>query len=209
MNKSEKDHQPDPGQKPRKTKEKTYESGYLQNHFLLAMPSTEDPNFHHAVIYICEHNENGAVGIIVNRPTTISLVDVLSDMNILVEDDVVRHMPVLFGGPVHPERGFVIHNEKGHWRSTLNASGDIFITTSKDILEAIATHQGPVKVLIALGCCAWEPGQLETEIKQNTWLTVPSNTAITFESPFESRYTEAMANIGVTLTNLSDESGHA
>jgi len=185
------------------------ESVYLQDHFLLAMPNAEDPNFHHAVIYLCEHNQNGAVGIIINRPTTISLVDVLGDMKIVVQDDIVRHMPVLFGGPVHQERGFVIHNEKGNWRSTLDSNGNIFITTSRDILEAIAIHQGPAQVLIALGCCAWEPGQLENELKENIWLSAPSNPLITFELPFESRYTEAMSSLGITLTNFSEESGHA
>lgn len=182
---------------------------YLQDHFLLAMPGTEDPNFHHAVIYLCEHNENGAVGIIINRPTTISLVDVLSDMKIVVEDDIVRHIPILYGGPVHQERGFVIHNEKGVWRSTLGSSKTIFITTSRDILEAIAVHQGPSDVLIALGCCAWEPGQLETELKENLWLSAPSSPQITFDMPFETRYTEAMASLGITQVNFSDESGHA
>jgi putative transcriptional regulator len=185
------------------------ETSYLQNHFLIAMPTMEDPNFHHAVIYLCEHTQNGAVGIIVNRPTTVSLVDVLSDMKINVQDDIVRHMPVLFGGVVHQERGFVVHRPKGNWRSTLEAGEDIFITTSRDILEAIAIHQGPPDVLIALGCCAWEPGQLEEELKSNTWLSVPASPHITFEVPFESRYADAMGILGVDLTNLSDETGHA
>ena len=185
------------------------ENFYLQNNFLLAMPNLEDPNFHHALIYLCEHNQNGAVGIIINKPTTVSLVEVLGDMKISIQDDIVRHTPILFGGPVHQERGFVIHNEKGNWRSTLNASGNIFITTSRDILEAIATHQGPSQVLIALGCCAWEPGQLETEIKENIWLSVPSTPEITFNASFESRYAEAMTSLGINALNLSDEAGHA
>jgi len=182
---------------------------YLQNHFLLAMPMMEDPNLHHAVIYICEHNQNGAVGIIVNRPTTVSLVDVLADMKIIAQDDIVRHIPVLFGGTVHQERGFVIHHPKGDWRSTLETGNEIFVTTSRDVLEAIAIHQGPPEVLVALGCCAWEPGQLEEELKANTWLSVPANPRIIFETPFELRYIESMAALGVDLTNLSDEAGHA
>lgn len=185
------------------------DSPYLQDYFLLAMPTMEDPNYHHAVIYICEHSQNGAVGIIINRPTTVSLLEVLGDMKINVQDDIVRHMPVLFGGPVHQERGFVVHRPKGNWRSTLDAGNDIFITTSRDILEAIAIHQGPADVLIALGCCAWEPGQLEDEIKENAWLTLPATSYLAFETPFEIRYTEAMALLGVNIANLSDESGHA
>ncbi|HEV2613520.1 MAG TPA: YqgE/AlgH family protein [Gammaproteobacteria bacterium] len=185
------------------------ESQYYQNHFLVAMPSMEDPSYHHTVMFICEHNENGAVAIIINRPTTISLADVLSDMKINVQDDVVRHIPVLFGGPVHQERGFVVHRPKGAWRSTLLAGEDIFITTSKDILEALAIHQGPKDVLIALGCCAWEPGQLEQEILANTWLTMPATSQITFDIPFDTRYTEAMGLLGINLANLSDEAGHA
>ena len=182
---------------------------FLQDHFLVAMPGMTDPNFYHAVMYICEHNDNGAVGIIINRPTTISLAEVLSDMKINVQDDIVRHIPVLFGGAVHQERGFVVHRPKGAWRSTLSASEDIFITTSRDILEALAIHQGPKDVLVALGCCAWEPGQLEDEILKNIWLTLPANSHIAFEIPFESRYTEAMATLGINLANLSDEAGHA
>jgi len=185
------------------------DSPYLQDHFLLAMPTMADPNFHHAVIYICEHSQNGAVGIIINRPTTVSLVEVLSDMKISAQDDIVRHIPVLFGGPVHQERGFVMHRPKGSWRSTLGVGEEIFITTSRDILEAIAVHQGPPEVLIALGCCAWEPGQLEEEIKENSWLVVPAEARLAFEAPFETRYSEAISSLGVNLTNLSDESGHA
>jgi putative transcriptional regulator len=182
---------------------------YLQNHFLLAMPMVEDPNLHRAVIYLCEHNQNGAVGIIINRPTTVSLVEVLSDMKITVQDDIVRHIPVLFGGVVHQERGFVVHREKGDWRSTLETGDEIFITTSRDILEAIAVHQCSSDVLVALGCCAWEPGQLEEELKANIWLSVPSSPRIVFETPFELRYIESMGILGVDLTNLSDEAGHA
>jgi putative transcriptional regulator len=184
------------------------ETSYLQNYLLLAMPSMTDPNFHHAVMYVCEHNENGAVGIMINRPTTINLAEVLSDMKINVQDDVVRHIPVLFGGPVHQERGFVIHRPKGSWRSTLETGNDIFVTTSRDILEALAIHQGPSDVLIALGCAAWEPGQLEQELVANNWLSIPAAAKIAFETPFETRYVEAMASLGINLTNLSDEIGH-
>jgi putative transcriptional regulator len=184
------------------------EVSYLQNYLLLAMPSITDPNYHHAVMYICEHNENGAVGIMINRPTTINLAEVLTDMKITVQDDVVRHIPVLFGGPVHQERGFVIHRPKGSWRSTLEPSEEIYVTTSRDILEALAIHQGPSDVLIALGCSAWEPGQLEQELVANNWLSVPAAAKIVFEIAFESRYTEAIASLGISLTNLSDEIGH-
>lgn len=181
---------------------------YLQNHFLIAMPSIADQNFYHSVLYLCEHNENGAVGIIVNRPTTITLMDVLADMKISVQDDIVKHIPVLYGGPVHQERGFVIHRPKGDWRSTLTATTDICITTSRDILEALAIHQGPTEVLVALGCTAWEPGQLEQELLANSWLNVPADPAIIFETPFELRYTEAAGKLGIDFTNLSGDVGH-
>lgn len=182
---------------------------FLQNHLLIAMPSMADPNLHRSVIYLCEHNLNGAVGVMINRPTTITLMDVLSDMKVSVQDDAVTHMPVLFGGPVHQERGFVIHNPQGNWRSTLVASDDIFITTSRDILEALAVHQGPKDVLVALGCMAWEPGQLEKELADNTWLSVIATPKLIFDTPFELRYTAAAASLGVDFAYLSDEVGHA
>ncbi len=182
---------------------------FLQNHLLIAMPNMADPNLHHSVIYLCEHNLNGAVGVIINRPTTITLMDVLSDMKVSVQDDAVTHMPVLFGGSVHQERGFVIHRPQGKWRSTLVASDDIFITTSRDILEALAVHQGPADVLVALGCMAWEPGQLEKELADNTWLSVVATPKLIFDTPFELRYTAAAASLGVDFAYLSDEVGHA
>lgn len=182
---------------------------FFQHHFLLAMPTVEDDVFRHAVIYICEHNSNGAVGVIINRPTALSLLDVLNNMVIHAQDDIVRHIPILFGGPVNQERGFVIHRPQGNWQSTIDANDEIFITVSRDILDAMAVHQGPSEVLVTLGCCTWAAGQLEDELKNNLWLNMPAHPNIIFESPFETRYTEAMSLLGIDVINLVSEAGHA
>jgi putative transcriptional regulator len=185
------------------------ETVYFQNNLLLAMPALADPNFHHSVTYLCEHNENGAIGIMINRPTTISLADVLADMKITTTDmESVSRIPVLFGGPVHQERGFVIHRPTGKWRATLSTGTDIAITTSRDILEAMAQHGGPTDVIIALGCAAWEAGQLEHEIHENSWLTVPADPEVIYSTPFEQRWIAAAARIGVDFNNMSSEVGH-
>lgn len=182
---------------------------YLQNYFLIAMPNVADANLQRSVIYLCEHNQNGAVGVIINRPTTINLADVLSDMKITSQDDLNSNTPILFGGPVHQERGFVVHRPQGSWRSTLVASSEIFITTSRDILEALAQHQGPNEVLVTLGCMAWEAGQLEKELADNLWLSVQADPRIIFSTPYEARYVAAAALLGVDLMNLSEDAGHA
>lgn len=185
------------------------ETMYFPNHLLIAMPSMADPNFHHSVTYLCEHNENGAIGIIINRPTTITLADVLADMKIVVNDvENVNHIPVLFGGPVHQERGFVLHRPPGQWRATLATGPEISVTTSRDILEALAQKSGPTDVVIALGCAAWEAGQLEHEIIENSWLTIPADPHLLYTTPFEQRWVAAAAKIGVDFNNLSDEVGH-
>lgn len=182
----------------------------LRDHFLIAMPSMAEPHFNHSVIYICEHSPEGAMGIVINLPLSIHLGDVLQNMNIKTDDDKIAQTPVLAGGPIQQERGFVIHrasNDK--WESSLALTKSISITTSKDILLAIANHKGPKDVIIALGYAGWESGQLEKEIAQNAWLCGPADPQVLFDIPPESRWRAAGALLGVDMDCLSTEVGHA
>ncbi len=182
----------------------------LRDHFLIAMPTMADPHFSHSVIYICEHSPEGAMGIVVNMPLSIHLGDVLQNMNIKSEDNKLSETPVLAGGPIQQERGFVIHrggNEK--WESSLALTKSISITTSKDILFAIANHKGPRDMIIALGYAGWESGQLEREIAQNTWLCGPADPQVLFDIAPENRWRAAGALLGVDMDCLSTEVGHA
>ncbi len=189
------------------------ESKYLSNHFLIAMPAMTAPFFHHAVIFICEHNADGAMGIIVNHPTDISLGDVLEHMDITVENKNAYSQPVLAGGPVRQERGFVIHKPIGHWQASLPLNEEIAVTTSRDILLAIVDEKGPLDVLIALGYAGWEPGQLEKEILHNDWLILPATPDLLFDTPFGDRWRVAGKKLGIDFDSqsnyLSDETGHA
>lgn len=182
----------------------------LRDHFLIAMPSMADPHFTHSVIYICEHSPEGAMGIVINMPLSIHLGDVLQNMNIKSEDAELLQTPVLAGGPIQQERGFVIHrgsNDK--WESSLALTKTISITTSKDILFAIANHKGPKDHIIALGYAGWDSGQLEREIAQNSWLCGPANPEVLFEIAPENRWRAAGALLGVDMDYLSTEVGHA
>jgi len=181
----------------------------LTNQFLIAMPMLTDPYFAHAVIYICEHNENGAIGIVVNQPLSLNLADVFQQMEIVTEDPEVGKLPVLCGGPVHPERGFVIHTAEGKWRSSLEMQDAISVTTSKDILQAIAERHGPKQAIVSLGYASWTAGQLEQELANNFWLTVAADVDILFKTPFNERWAAAMHLLGVDVTKLSYDSGHA
>lgn len=183
---------------------------YLHNHFLIAMPSLEDQGFAHTVIYMCEHNEYGAIGIVINRPISMMLGEIFQQMNISCTDTAINQTPVLAGGPIDQERGFIFHKPSKHkWRSTINLSSDIAITTSKDILEAIAGGEGPKQFLISLGYAGWAPGQLESELKENAWLTVKADKHILFDTPYESRWFESVALLGIDPNHLSNLSGHA
>lgn len=179
----------------------------LKNHFLIAMPGLVDPRFSQTVTYICEHNQGGAMGIIINQPAPISYNELFQqlDLNDNYEDD----SPLLIGGPVKKERGFVLHSTEKKWSSTSALSKDIAITGSKDILKDIAQHQGPKESLIALGYAGWDTGQLEQEILQNSWLTVPADKAIIFDTPIEQRWMAAAKPLGIDLTLLSSQAGHA
>ena len=181
----------------------------LTNQFLIAMPTLQDPNFFHSVTYICEHSDEGAMGIMINRPLDINLGEVLGQMDISSEIDTVNHQPIFLGGPVQCERGFVIHKPHGEWDTTLKVTAEIGVTSSRDILEAIAEGRGPSDALIALGYAGWGPGQLENEISQNAWLSVPADHRIVFETPFEKRWEAAAALSGVDIRRLSSDVGHA
>jgi len=186
------------------------EASYLNNHFLIAMPALEDPNFFHSVTYICEHNEQGAMGIVINQPLDISLSDVLSHMQISVnENEGLGATPVYLGGPVQTERGFVLHEPLGHWDSMLEITDSMGVTTSRDILQALNEGNGPSRSLVALGYAGWGEGQLEHELVENAWLTCPADSAIIFDTPIENRWTAAAASLGIDINTLSDGFGHA
>ena len=184
----------------------------LTNQFLIAMPSLADPHFSQSVTYICEHNQDGALGIVINHPLDIQLGEVLQHMNIEAQTPVILNQPVFLGGPLQRERGFVIHSPIGEWDSVLKIA-DIGVTSSRDILEAIARGTGPKHTLIALGYAAWGPGQLEEELANNDWLNGPASARVLFDLPFnlsrEQRWHAAAALSGVDLSRLSNDVGHA
>lgn len=182
----------------------------LQNHFLIAMPVMQEQHFAHAVIYLCVHNEEGAMGIVINRPMLdLNMGEIMQQMNIPLQIDSLRQAPVLLGGPVQPERGFLVHTPASRWQSTLSVTDDIAVTSSQDILQALANGEGPQSFLMALGFAGWSEGQLEQEIANNAWLTVPADPKILFESPFEDRWDLAGGLLGFNMDDLSDEVGHA
>jgi len=173
------------------------------------MPALEDPNFFHSVTYICEHNEQGAMGIVINQPLDISLGDVLTHMEMSVHDESLTTTPVYLGGPVQTDRGFVLHEPLGEWDSMLAITHSLAVTTSQDILQALNDGEGPERSLVALGYAGWGEGQLEHELVANTWLTCPADSAIIFDTPIENRWTAAAASLGIDLNTLSGSFGHA
>jgi len=182
---------------------------YLSNQFLIAMPGMGDPNFDHTVTFICEHNQDGALGLVINRPTGMRLGDIFSQMDLEAVDPHTAGIPVLHGGPVQPERGFVIHDRGGDWGSTLEVSESLQVTTSRDVLEAMASGEGPRDAVVALGYAGWGASQLEGEMAANAWLTVPASREIIFEIPFEDRWRAAAALIGIDIDQISSDVGHA
>jgi len=182
---------------------------YLTNQFLIAMPGLEDPNFYHSVTYICEHNEEGALGLIVNRLLDMQLGEILQHMALEDAELAARQMLVHLGGPVQQDRGFVLHEPLGDWEATLKVTDRIGITSSVDILHAIARNEGPERALITLGYAGWGAGQLEQEMADNAWLSGPANPEILFQTPDEERWRAAAASLGVDLDLLSGDTGHA
>ena len=191
-------------------------TNYFTNYFLVAMPILTDAYFNRSVVYICEHNEKGALGIVINQPLhslRVNLSEILqsitSSKTEATENVTGVDFPILCGGPVHPERGFVIHAPEGEWQSSLKMSNEISVTSSKDILLAIAKQQGPNKFIFSLGYANWIADQMEQEIINNFWLTLPASPNILFDTPFEQRWFKAMDYLGVDVTKLAYIGGHA
>lgn len=186
----------------------------LTGHFLIAMPNLTDPYFAKSVTFICTHNQDGAMGIVINRPTDMSYESLFEKINIKLEDTAIANDPVLYGGPVQPERGFVLHEPFGDWDSSITINDKTSLTTSKDILEAVAVGAGPKKLIFSLGYAGWTPNQLEQEIVQNSWLSVQAKdietlNKILFDTPHEEQLNAAISLLGFDPAMLSDVAGHA
>ncbi len=181
----------------------------LANNLLIAMPTLADPNFARTVTLICEHSNEGAMGLVINRPTHLKLREILQQLNIDAEHSVHADAPVYFGGPVQNSRGFVLHEPLGSWEATLAVTDTLGVSTSRDILEAVARNEGPDRYLVTLGYAGWGAGQLERELSDNSWLNAPSAAEILFTLPPEQRWKAAARLAGVDLALLSGEAGHA
>ncbi len=185
------------------------ENANFTDHFLIAMPNMTDPNFAGTLTYICDHGEQGALGVVINRPIDLSMERLFEQIGIELADERLKELPVYYGGPVQMERGFVLHSPVGEWGSTLTVNARVGLTTSKDILEATGRCEGPEEIMVTLGYAGWAPGQLEEEIKQNAWLTVPADPDVIFDLPPEARLPAAMQLLGIDLAMLSEDAGHA
>ena len=181
----------------------------LQNHFLLAMPSLSDPYFERSLVYLCEHNEEGAMGLVVNIPVDMSLDAMLTQLKLAPPASPDLKQPVLQGGPVHADRGFVLHSFRPGFNSTLQVGDELMVTTSKDILETLGTEQAPDHWLVALGYAGWSAGQLEQEQVDGAWLVIPPNPDLVFKTPIHQRWQQAAASIGVNPIHLSSDIGHS
>lgn len=181
---------------------------YLTNQFIIAMPNLADPNFFHTVAYLCQHNAEGALGIVINRPADMKLGEIFKQMQIHASSRTAADTPVFIGGPVQMERGFVIHSPGGKWDSSLTVSDSISLTTSRDILEAIAIDEGPEQYLVALGYAGWGEGQLESEMMDNAWLNTPCGKTVLFDAPIEQRWSAAASQIGINISLLTTPAGH-
>lgn len=185
----------------------------LQHHFLIAMPSLQDPFFKRSVVYLCEHNEEGAMGLIINKPMeNLTVEGILKKLKISADDRdpaIKLDKPVFTGGPLAEDRGFILHSAQRTFTSSIRISDNTVITTSRDVLESIGTAAQPSNVLVALGYCAWEKDQLENELMENAWLTTPANSNILFQTPISERWREAARSIGVDIHNMASDAGHA
>jgi putative transcriptional regulator len=181
----------------------------LANHFLIAMPGMGDPNFGQTVTLICEHNEAGALGLVINRPIGMDLGEVFEQLDMVNTDPLMSAGQVMQGGPVQQDRGFVLHPPGGEWDSTLAISESLQVTTSQDVLAALANARGPEKALVVLGYAGWGAGQLEQEMLANAWLSVPADPALVFDVPVEQRWRRAAGLLGIDLEQLSTYAGHA
>ena len=190
----------------------------LTHHFLIAMPGLEDEAFAKSVIYLCEHSSRGALGLIINKPSDINLQGLFDKVELPLRREDLVAVPVFHGGPVQTERGFVLHEavfaglaapSEPVYASTMTIPGGLEMTTSKDVLEAMSTGAGPRKVLVSLGYSAWGEGQLESELAENSWLTVSADTTVIFDTPVEQRYAKALSLLGLEAWMLSPVAGHA
>jgi putative transcriptional regulator len=181
----------------------------LTHHFLIAMPAMVDPHFANTLTYICDHNKDGALGIVVNKPIDMTLSALFEQIDVPLHDAALRTAPVHFGGPVQVDRGFVLHRPLGNWQSTLAVSEDLGLTTSKDVLEAVGRGDGPRDMLVSLGYAGWTAGQLEHELSQNAWLTVEADADLMFAMPAEQRLPAAVKLLGIDFSRLSEDVGHA
>ncbi|MFO1369236.1 MAG: YqgE/AlgH family protein [Marinagarivorans sp.] len=179
----------------------------LRNHLLIATPSLKDPHFSHTVTYICDHSQEGAMGIVLNRPLDLNIGQVFEELNLPLGERICQ-APVLSGGPVNTQRGFVLHNEEGQWDSSLKVTDGICLTGSKDILTALSVGQGPTHALFALGHAGWSAGQLEDELATNAWLTVPASYELLFCTPIELRWSAAAKHLGIDPNLISPQLGH-
>ena len=179
----------------------------LTNHLLIAMPALSDPNFSHTVTLVCEHTaDKGALGIVLNKPLPMRLSEVLLQMKLEPRDEQIAAQPVLRGGPLHTDRGFVLHRPGGQWDSTVQVSESIQVTTSRDVLAAMARGDGPLDAFVALGYAQWEPGQLEREIHENAWMLIPADERVVFELPFDQRWEGCWALIGIDTEKIKQVS---
>lgn len=185
----------------------------LQHHFLIAMPTMEDPRFKHSVIYICEHNEEGAMGLVINKPMAeLTIESVLSELTIstLSPDPAFDlNQPVFAGGPLAEDRGFILHSPCEGFSSSIQISPETMLTTSKDVLETLGTQEHPENVLLALGYAGWSQGQLEQELRDNVWLTRDADTKILFDTPIADRWLDAAKGLGIDIRNIASQAGHA
>lgn len=181
----------------------------LANHLLVAMPSMTDPMFEKSVIYICEHHQEGTIGLIINQPTEYLMRIVFEQMHLSPVSPEKNNAPLLFGGPIQSERGFVLHPPGTRFRSSLKLGENVVVTTSNDIIQAIAEGKGPQDLLVVLGYCGWEKNQLEEEVKKNAWLVCPFQENLLYHMPFSKRWENAALSIGVHMSHLSSNMGHA
>jgi putative transcriptional regulator len=184
-------------------------SGYLQQQLLIAMPAMADPNFSRSVTLLCQHNEEGAIGITINRPSDFTLGELLFQLNIPCEIQEISSVMVLEGGPVSPDHGFVLHTPVEGFDSSVQINADIMVTTSRDVMSAIAAGKGPEQFLIALGYAGWGDGQLESEMRQNAWLSVSADKGILFETALQSRWEKAVGKLGININDLHGAGGYA
>jgi putative transcriptional regulator len=184
-------------------------AGYLERQMLIAMPGMVDSNFAGSVTLLCQHNADGAIGITINRMSTFTLGEIFSQLQIDCRNEAIRKLAVLEGGPVAPDRGFVIHSPQDGYESSMKVGQEIMVTTSRDVLAAIASDSGPKKYIVALGYAGWGGGQLEGEMLANAWLSVSADTDIVFDLPLPNRFDSALGRLGIRIDQLLSEAGHA